>query len=194
MPPSVLPYFLGVGLLLSLYTLHINFRVLSIKNNSIEEEQYQPLCQMKTSFAHFDCLGTFAMKEGYIVSYMYDNFFGDALGSSYHDSFGSSVISDPPNSLLGVIYYVIMICLTFAADPVDTPPRRSLAGAIRLALSSAALILTVFLASALYRDGLLCILCVGIHIVNTTVFVSLVLDDRSKIMDERSKRRARWER
>ncbi len=173
--PSVLPL-LFVGLLLSLYMLHVNLALMDVSQTTM----YEPLCQIKSSLVNFDCLGTFKMKESKLVSFALDRLLGPGAHSRLVSPLAGTVpdlLLDPPNALLGILYYVLMVCLTFAADGAS---RSRLAAGARLSAAALSKATTVFLAYKLATQGVACIVCIAVHVVNTAVFFILSLGTRRR--------------
>jgi len=141
--------FAALGAVLSMYALHVERKI----SDKPPEEEFTALCDIESIGA--SCSSAFAMPEGHIVSYL-------GIVAEGH-------LLDLPNPLIGLIYYAYWLVLR----PLPLVPPT-----VTVAISTLAMMASIFLAWRLLVLGELCVLCWSTHAIN----LRLVIDAYRRLL------------
>jgi uncharacterized membrane protein len=130
-----------MGLGLALYALFVEY--------SITNPDFTALCDLTIFEMEASCSKTLSSPESHLVS-----FFGMV-------SKEAPIYLNPPNALLGVFFYALMLLL---------PP-----SPIQRLLSTLSLLTTMFLLRILVMKSEICLLCYSTHVINASLFFLTVV-------------------
>jgi len=142
--------------LLTLAGLALAVYALVVEANAANPD-FKALCDLTIPVLDLDasCSKTLSSPEGHMLS-----FFNVV-------SVDSPIYLNPPNALLGVIYYLCVLLL---------PSRSPLVKFI----TTISLLTTIFLFSVLYKKKEVCLLCLSNHVVNLSLFYRIMIASPSR--------------
>jgi len=138
--------FATLGVILSAYALYVEHK---ISHKQPEDDEFSALCDIESIGA--SCSSAFSLPEGKMMSY-----FG--IVPEGH-------LLDIPNAFLGVLYYTYWLALR----PMFPVP-------LTTAISTLAMMSSVFLAYKLLVLQELCLLCLSTHLINLRLVLRAYVD------------------
>lgn len=135
-----------LGLTLSLYALHVEHTLLTTPTFTSLCDLTIPILEVTAS-----CSKTLSSPESHLLSFF--NLVPE----------DSPVYLNPPNALLGVIFYILTFLSTFTSSvlPLLKP------------LTYISIVVSVYLLSVLIEKGDVCLLCLSTHAINAVIFYGI---------------------